>query len=308
MRALTTTKDGSVELTHVPEPDRTSSELLVQVSASTASRGDLHSIRFSPPGRIVGLDVVGVVTEEAADGTGPAAGTRVMGYTSTRGGGWAERAALDSSLVVPIPDTLSDEMAAALPNSGLAALAGLEAGGFLLGARVLVTGATGGVGRLAVQLAHLAGAHVTGLISSPERREQLHTFDWLSTVTTDDETGGSFDLIVDLVGGEVLSRAMSLVAENGVVASLAQTAPETASVPFFWFAMHRGARLVSVNNTDGQHEAGRGVQRLELLAHLAESGRLDPQVTGAASWEEAPRLLAALSRRELDGRMVVRIP
>ncbi|MEU6554257.1 zinc-binding dehydrogenase [Streptomyces sp. NPDC046915] len=307
MRALTTTKDGSVEFTQVPEPDRTGSELLVRVSASTASRGDLHSIRFSPPGRIVGLDVVGVVVEEAADGSGPAAGTRVMGYTSTRGGGWAERAALDSSLVVPIPDTLSDEAAAALPNSGLAALAGLEAGGFLLGSRVLVTGATGGVGRLAVQLAHLAGAHVTGLIGSPGRRKQLRAFDWLTTVTTD-ETSGPFDLIVDLVGGEVLSRAMALVAENGVVASLAQTVPETASVPFFWFAMHRGARLVSVNNTDGQREAGRGVRRLELLARLAESGRLDPQVTGAASWEETPHLLAALSRRELDGRMVVRVP
>ncbi|MER7789587.1 zinc-binding dehydrogenase [Streptomyces sp. NPDC097640] len=307
MRALTTTKDGSVEFTQVPEPDRTGSELLIRVSASTVGRGDLHSIRFSPPGRVVGLDVVGVVAEEAADGSGPPVGTRVMGYTSTRGGGWAERAALDSSLVAPIPDTLSDEMAAALPNSGLAALAGLEAGGFLLGSRVLVTGATGRVGRLAVQLAHLAGAHVTGLIGAPERRDRLRAFDWLTTVTTD-ETGGPFDLIVDLVGGEVLSHAMSLVAENGVVASLAQTAPETASVPFFWFAMHRGARLVSVNNTDGQREAGRGVRRLKLLAHLAESGRLDPQVTGAASWEEAPRLLAALGRRELDGRMVVRIP
>ncbi|MGW4728139.1 zinc-binding dehydrogenase [Streptomyces shenzhenensis] len=306
MRALITTKDGSVEFAEVPEPHRTGSELLVQVSASTVSRGDLHSIRFSPPGRVIGLDVVGVVAEEAADGSGPAAGTRVMGYSSTRGGGWAERAALDSHLAVPIPDALSDETAAALPNSGLAALAGLEAGGFLLGSRVLVTGATGGVGRLAIQLAQLAGADVTGLISSPERRAQLRSFDWLTTVTAD-AADGPYDLIVDLVGGEVLSRALSLVAENGVVASLAQTVPEPASVPFFWFAMHRGARLVSVNNTDGQREAGRGVRRLELMAHLAESGRIDPQVTGAAPWEEAADLLAALSRRELDGRTVLRI-
>ncbi|EGX55713.1 oxidoreductase [Streptomyces zinciresistens K42] len=306
MRALTTTKDGSVEFAEVPEPHRTAGELLVQVSASTVSRGDLHSIRFSPPGRVVGLDVVGVVAERAADGSGPMAGARVMGYTAKQGGGWAERAAVDSSLVVPIPDALSDEMAAALPNSGLAALAGLEAGGFLLGSRVLVTGATGGVGRLALQLAHLSGANVTALLSSPERRAQLRSFDWLTT-TTMDEAEGPFDLIVDLVGGEVLSRALSLVAENGVVASLAQTVPETASVPFFWFATHPGARLVSVNNTDGQREAGRGVRRLELLAHLAESGRIDPQVTGAAPWEEAADLLAALSRRELDGRTVLRV-
>ncbi|MFJ9565139.1 zinc-binding dehydrogenase [Streptomyces fuscichromogenes] len=306
MRALTTTKDGSVELSEVPEPHRAASELLVRVTASTVTRGDLHTIRFAPPGGGVGLDVVGVVAKEAADGSGPAAGTRVMGYTSTRAAGWAEFAALDSSEVVAIPDTLSDDVAAALPNSGLAALAGLDAGGFLLGSRVLVTGATGGVGRLAVQLAHLAGAEVTGLVGSPERREQLRSFDWLTTVTAD-AAEGPFDLIVDLVGGEVLSRALSLVAQNGVVASLAQTTGETASVPFFWFASHRGARLVSVYNTDGLREAGRGVRRLELLARLADAGRLDPQVTGTAPWEKAAGLLAALGRRELDGRTVLRV-
>ncbi|MBP2320414.1 NADPH:quinone reductase-like Zn-dependent oxidoreductase [Kibdelosporangium banguiense] len=303
---MITTTGGTVEFADVPEPVRSGSELLVEVSASTVSRGDLHSVRLAPPGRAVGLDVVGVVAEPAVDGSGPSVGTRVMGYAATRPGGWAERAVVDSSLVAPIPDSLSDDVAAALPNSGLAALAGLEAGGFLLGSRVLVTGATGGVGLLAVQLAHLAGAEVTGLVSSPERREQLRAFDWLTTVTAE-EAEGPFDLIVDLVGGDVLSRAMSLVAERGVVASLAQTASETASVPFFWFAQHRGAKLVSVYNSDGLREAARGVRQLELLARLAETKRLDPQVTGSASWEQAADLLAALGRRELTGRTTLRI-
>ncbi|MEV6588712.1 zinc-binding dehydrogenase [Streptomyces acidicola] len=306
MRALITTKDGSVEFAEVPEPRRTSSELLVQVSASTVARGDLNTARLSPPGSPVGLDVVGTVVVPAADGSGPEEGARVMGYTGARAGGWAEQVALDSSLVVPIPDALTDDVAAALPNSGLAALAGLEAGGFLLDRRVLVTGATGGVGRLAVQLAQLAGAEVTGLVSSPQGRDRLRVFDWLTTASADD-VAGPFDLVVDLVGGDVLSQAMSLVAEDGVLASLAQTAPETASVPFFWFAMHPGAKLVSVNNTMGQREAGRGVRRLELLARLAQTGRIDPHVTGAASWEEAPDLLAALGARELDGRTALRI-
>ncbi|MET7334768.1 hypothetical protein [Nonomuraea sp. NPDC005650] len=110
MRALITTKDGSVEFAEVPEPNRTSSELLVQVSASTVSRGDLNKVRLSPPGSPVGLDVVGTVIEPAADGSGPKAGTRVMGYTATRSGGWAERALVDSSLAVPIPDALADDI------------------------------------------------------------------------------------------------------------------------------------------------------------------------------------------------------
>jgi NADPH:quinone reductase-like Zn-dependent oxidoreductase len=228
-----------------------------------------------------------------------------MGYTGMLGGAWAEYAAVDASLAIPTPEGLSDEVAAALPNSGLAALAGLEAGGFLLGSRVLITGATGGVGRLAAQLAYRAGAQVTALISSPARRERLREFGWLTTVTAD-EAEAPFDLIVDLVGGDVLGQALSLVAADGVVASLAQTAPETASVPLFWFAMHPGAKLVGVTNS-GPQTAARGVRWLNLLAHLAVTGQIDPDVTGTAAWTETPQLLAALGRRELTGRTVLRI-
>ncbi|MEU5340465.1 hypothetical protein AB0H18_06465 [Streptomyces sp. NPDC020766] len=101
---------------------------------------------------------------------------------------------------------------------------------------------------------------------------------------------------------------MSLVAENGVVASLAQMAAEAASVPFFLVrSTQEGSRLVSVYNSEGQHEGGRDVRRLELLARLAERKRIDPGVTRTASLAEAPNVLAALGRRKLTGRTVVRV-
>ncbi len=309
MRALTSTGSGSVVLTEVADPVRaTPSDVLIQVSASVVGRGDLNSARFATPDRprVLGLDAVGTVIETAEDGTGPAVGTRVMGYGSNRAGGWAEKAVLDSWLLTAIPDALNDEVAAALPNSGLAALAGLTAGGFLLGSRVLVTGASGGVGVLATQLAHQAGAQVTGAISGPGRGAGLAGFDWL-TVTPLDEVEGSFDLVVDLVGGPALSKALTVVATDGVISSLAQAAPETANVPSFWFATHPGARLIGVVNTTGQHEGGHGVRRLELLANLASQGLLDPQIATVASWEETPDLLTALADRKLSGRAAIRI-
>jgi NADPH:quinone reductase-like Zn-dependent oxidoreductase len=305
MRALVTTADRTVEFADIPEPTPTISEALIGVRATGLSRGDLHTMHLVPAGSPLGLDVVGTVLQPAADGSGPPAGTRVMGYKGSSGA-WAQRTTVDTALLAPIPDGLSDEVAAALPNSGLAALAGLEAGGFLLGSRVLVTGATGGVGILAVQLAHRGGASVVAGVRSAERTGTLGAFDWLTTAAVDD-LEGPFDLVVDLVGGETLGRALGLVAEDGVVASLAQSVPEAPTIPPWWFAMHPGARLVSVYNTKGQREAGRGVRRLSFLARLAERGDLDPQVTEVAPWDEANALLEALRLRGVKGKAVLRI-
>ena len=93
-------------------------------------------------------------------------------------------------------------------------------------------GATGGVGRPAVQLAHVAGATVTVTVSSPARADQLSGFGWLRTATIG-EAAGPYDLIVDLVGGEALSRALAVVEHDGVVSTIAQTAPHTATIPLF---------------------------------------------------------------------------
>ena len=92
----------------------------------------------------------------AARGSGPPVGSRVVGIVAERG--WAEQVAVQSHALAVVPDTVSYEAASVLPIAGLTAWRALELGGLLLGRRVLVTGAAGGVGRLAVQLAALCPA------------------------------------------------------------------------------------------------------------------------------------------------------
>src|SRR6202008_775002 len=98
-----------------------------------------------PSGRTVGWDIAGVVERAAADGSGPPEGARVVGLVWT--GGWSERAAVPTRQLAELPDAVSFEQAATLPVAGLTALHALQIGGFCLGKRVLVIGASGGVGR-----------------------------------------------------------------------------------------------------------------------------------------------------------------
>ncbi|MEC3980523.1 quinone oxidoreductase family protein [Amycolatopsis sp. H20-H5] len=175
-----TGKADNVELRQVSPPVPEPGELLVAVRAVSVNRGELH--RLADPanaGWRPGWDFAGEVL--AAANTSPGAGwltpgTRVFGMCAN--GSWAERIAVPSSQLARVPNGLSWARAAALPVAGLTALRTLRlasppgvtgwvtapAGlGGLIGCRVLVVGAAGGVGRFAVRLAALAGAEVTAV-------------------------------------------------------------------------------------------------------------------------------------------------
>lgn len=162
MRALiTSATPPHAELASVPDPAPRDNEALVEVHAISLNRGEVRQLAAKPPGTVTGWDLAGVVRTRAADGGGPAEGARVVGMVPS--GAWAQLAAVRTTHLAVLPDEVSFEQAAALPVAGLTALRALEAGGFVLGKRVLVTGASGGVGRFGIQLARLAGAHVTAV-------------------------------------------------------------------------------------------------------------------------------------------------
>src|SRR5436305_7717749 len=148
------------------DPDR--DEVGVRVTAISLNRGETRrALQVAEPGWRPGWDFAGVVESEAADGTGPKPGTRVVGLLPS--GAWAERVNCRSHAVAVLPDAVSDAEAATLPAAGLTAVHALRQGGLLLGRKVLVDGASGGVGHLACQLAAAAGAIGLGHLRRDER-------------------------------------------------------------------------------------------------------------------------------------------
>src|ERR1700751_3674800 len=199
MLALVNTPGGAtpVELRQVAEPQPASNEALVEVRAFSLNRGELRLFQIRPEGWRPGQDISGVVLQQAADESGPKPGTRVVALTDNAG--WAERAAVPAHRMAALADNVLLEEAAALPVAGLTALRTLRHGAPLLGKRVLVTGAAGGVGHLATQIATRFGARVTAVVGGPERGRHLRGAGEI--VEGIDKVQGSFALILESAGG-----------------------------------------------------------------------------------------------------------
>jgi NADPH:quinone reductase-like Zn-dependent oxidoreductase len=219
-------------------------------------------------------------------------------------GAWAELAAVDTSILAELPDDVSFEAASTLPVAGMTALRALEVVGFVLGKRVLVTGASGGVGRFAIQLANLAGAHVTGLARRTEGLTELGVDEVISSLEPE---GPVFDAIIDAVGGPVLGAAIGRIKSFGTVVSFAATTDEPVSYPTrTLFGRAPGAKIygLMVFNELARHNSG--TSDLTRLAHLVGAGELDPQTDLVADWSEAGAVEALLDRR-VNGKAVLQV-
>ena len=222
------------------DPAPLPNEALVEVKAISLNRGECRRLSTMDEGSVTGWDLAGEVVQPAADGSGPAAGARVVGLKNP--GAWVQRAAVGTEFLAELPDGITLEQAASLPVAGLTALLSLDIGGFVVGRRVLVTGASGGVGRFAIQLAKLGGAHVTALARRTEGLRALGADEVLSELTPE---GEDFDVILDAIGGPVLGTCLQRVAPLGTVISFASTLAEPVSYPAReFFARASGAKLV----------------------------------------------------------------
>jgi NADPH2:quinone reductase len=291
-----------VALGDVPEPEPLPSEAVIEARAFSLNRGEVRALASATPGAVHGWDVAGVVARAAADGSGPAKGTRVVGLKYPPGA-WAQRVAIGTEFLAALPDAVSFEQAATLPVAGMTAVRAYEVCGFLLGKRVAVTGASGGVGQFAIQLAKRAGAHVTAVA---RRQEGLAALGADEVVDRLEPEGEPFDAILDGVGGPVLGAAIQRVAPRGTVVSFASTVPEPVEYPTrALFGRASGAKVYGLLLFPELAHTRSATSDLTRLARLIADGALRIEISRTASWREAPQVVQALLDGEIRGKAVL---
>jgi NADPH2:quinone reductase len=291
------------QLSEVTDPAPLPHEALVEVKAISLNRGECRRLSMMDQGSVTGWDLAGEVVQAADDGSGPAVGARVVGLKNP--GAWAQRAAVDTEYLTELPAGITLEQAATLPVAGLTALLSLDLGGFVVGRRVLITGASGGVGRFAIQLARLGGAHVTAVARRTEGLRELGADEVVSELTTD---GDEFDVVLDGVGGPVLGACLQRVAPLGTVVSFASTLTEPVSYPAReFFVRASGAKLVGFYLFAILSHSRSASRDLRRLAELVAAGRLDPQIDFVSPWAEAGAAIDALMDRRVAGKAVLQV-
>lgn len=290
------------------DPDR--DEVAVKVTAISLNRGETRrAVQQAEPGWRPGWDFAGVVETAAADGSGPKPGARVVGILPS--GAWADRVNCRSHAVAALPEAVSNAQAATLPVAGLTALHALRQGGLLLGRKVLVNGASGGVGHLACQLALAAGAIVWGHVRREEQRAQVA--EWCGgRVIVGPELGaakgeGPYWLILDSLGGTALSAAMGMLAPNATCVTFGISDSATANIESRAFFGTGGARLYGLTLFHELMSVERAGIGLALLAAEIAAGRLRPQIAVETGWSEIGSIAQRLIDRDFTGKAVLHI-
>lgn len=282
------------------EPMPTAAQALVEVHSISLNWGELAFLQhMHRPGDAPGWDASGIVVRAAADGSGPPIGTRVT--TAGWRGAWAELRAVDTSELAALPADMDFGAASALPAAGVTAMRAIRSLGAIVGRRVLVTGASGGVGGFAVQLASRAGAHVVASVSGEGREERLRKLGAEEVVVDLAGLRAPLHGVLDNVGGSNLSRAFALVAPGGTLVSIGNASLKPSVIDFEQERSRGGDRRIAVFTVGG---AGYGAD-LAYLVDLMSRGALDPQIGWRGDWSRAADAADALLERRVRGKVVL---
>ena len=318
MRAVTVTDIDGVLTLVVAEHDEPvvgPDDVLVSVKAISLNNGEVRgALHQGAVGDRPGWDLAGVV-EAAAGHTGFAVGDRVVGFVFE--GGWAERVSVPAQYLTTIPDDIGFEAAATLPIAGLTAAVGLTKKSLRSGQRLLVTGATGGVGVFAIQLGAALGLHVTALTRDPGSVDRLRQLGATEVAIGSDAAGAAepYDLILEGVGGALLGDALLWLAPRGMCVQLGDAAgAELTTFDARRFRLGPGGLYggTSLYGFFLLEELTRPdpVPAAPLLADLVgrlADGSLDPSIGRTASWRDVDAVAHSLLAREFLGKAVLRI-
>ena len=302
MLAMTPRAPGQVEPTEVREPTAGADEAVVEVEAYSVNRGETFLLQAPAPGWRPGKDIAGTVRIAAADGSGPTVGSRVVGHVPHSG--WAQRVAASTSTLAVLPDAVTSARAAALPLAGLTALRLLRTAGSVLGRRLLITGASGGVGHYLVELATAGGAEVTAVTATAERGERLREFGATTVRHVEDATGW-FDVTMESVGGRSLVAARRKTDPAGAVIWFGQAGLQPVTLDFFdWVRGTAGARIEAFHYARGDQETG---VDLATLVRLVVEERLHPEIGTLVPWQQTPDVVDDIRDRRLRGNAVLEV-
>jgi NADPH:quinone reductase-like Zn-dependent oxidoreductase len=323
MRAIVQDAYGSADVLRLAEidtPDIAPDEVLVQVHAAGMDRGTWHFMTGQPylmrvmgfgfrrpKNRVAGLDVAGTVVAVGAEVTRFRAGDEVFGIAR---GSFAEYAAAREDKLAHKPANLSFEQAAVVPISGSTALQGLhDVGRVQAGQKVLVIGASGGVGTYAVQLAKAFGAHVTGVCSTA-KVDLVRSIgaDDVIDYTRQDFADGSqrYDLILDVGGNSRLSRLRRALTPTGTLVIVGGeeggklTGGFGRSLRAPLLSLFVGQRLTMLASKEHR-------SYLEALRPLIEAGRVTPAVDMTYPLAEVPAAMRHLEAGHVRGKIAITI-
>jgi NADPH:quinone reductase-like Zn-dependent oxidoreductase len=323
MRAIVQTGYGSADVLRVAEIDRPvieDHEVLVRVHAAGLDRGTWHVmagqpylIRVmgfglrAPKNRVPGLDVAGTVAAAGAQVTRFGVGDEVFGISR---GSFAEYAAAREDKLARKPVNLTFDQAAVVAISGLTALQGLcDVGHMEAGQRVLIIGASGGVGTFAVQIAKAHGAEVTGVCST-SKLDMVRSLgaDHVIDYTQDDFASGPerYDVILDIGGNSPLSRLRRALTPTG---TLVIVGGENGGR---WTGgLGRQLRAVALSPLVRQRLAMKMPKEhhadLERLTELIEAGHVTPVIDETYPLQQAPDAMRRLQAGQARGKLVIAV-
>lgn len=314
------TRAGDVmRLERTARPAAAANEVLVRVHAAGVDRGTWHMMAGQPylmrvlgfgfrgpKNQVPGMDVAGTVVAAGPAVTRFAVGDKVLGVGR---GTFAEYAAAPEAKLVRKPDALGFEQAAVLTISGLAALQGLrDAGRIKAGQKVLVIGASGGVGSYAVQLAKILGAaEVTGVCSTAKTGlVRSLGADHVIDYTRDEVADGSrrYDLIIDINGNTPPSRLRRALTPAGTLVIAGGEGGK-------WTGMGRQVRAMTQSPFVRQRLttfiSRQRLADIEELSRLVEAGQLTPPLDRSFPLAEAPAAVDYLSAGHAQGKIAVTV-
>jgi len=299
---------GHVTIKEIDNPMPAPNEALVKVAAVSLNLGEVRYAQKRDPGSQIGWDLAGTVEQPAASGEGPKAGARVAGFLGT--GAWAELAAVPVDRMAELPENVSFTQAATLPVAGLTALYVLEHGHGLLGRKVLVTGANGGVGMFSCQLAKMMGAKVIGQVRRDRYRDLVLSWGADEVVVSEDAGAaceyGPYRLISESVGGAVLSNCLAMLDKDGICVSFGTSAGSEVTFDASSFYASGRASLYGflLFNELGREPASVGLAR---LVALVADGRLKPHITVEEPCSRIGDVVQRFWDRKIPGKTVVHI-